>query len=103
MQRVANFGDSFRLGWIVAITRAPDESITGADCKHDLGEIGRERDNPVHSLWQRYTTASVVCNLTRILNCSRMRSVARTKEYQRGDQRQPLDQLFFNLSHPHAW
>jgi len=63
MKRIAYFRDVLRFGWIIAITRVADQSIAGADRKHDLGEIWRERDHPLDMRRQRYVSTGVIFEL----------------------------------------
>ena len=63
MKRIADFRDVLRFGWIIAITRIADQSIAGADRKHDLGEIWRERDHPLDMRRQRYVSTGVIFEL----------------------------------------
>jgi len=66
MQRVAHFRDVLRLGRVIAIDRIAHHSIASADRKHDLREIGRERDHPIDMRGQRHVAARIICQL---LNC----------------------------------
>ena len=60
MKRIADCRDVLRFGWIIAITCVANQTIAGADRKHDLGEIWRERDHPLDMRRQRYISTGVI-------------------------------------------
>ena len=68
MKRVADFCNRFCFRRIIAVTRSSNEPVACADGKHDLSEIWRERDDPIDTFGQSYTTSCFVCDLTSVLS-----------------------------------
>src|SRR5687768_1157662 len=62
VKRIADFSDSLCFIRVVAIRGAADKSITRADCKNDLREIWRERNNSIDTRGQTDTSSGIVRN-----------------------------------------
>jgi len=80
MQRVANFSNRLCFLWVIAKSRATNQSIAASDCKNDFGEIGRKRDDTIDPRRQTHTPSSVICDLSRALSCGFLMS-AGSKQY----------------------
>ena len=49
-QRIADLGRSFRLGRVVTISGAADQTISGAHGEHNLGEVRRQGNDAIDFL-----------------------------------------------------
>jgi hypothetical protein len=64
LQRIADFRDSLCFGWVVAVTRISDETISSADRKNDLRQARGQRNNAIDASGKRHSPTGIVCDFS---------------------------------------
>ena len=89
MQCVADFSDRFRFRGIVAITRAPNQPIAGANSEHDFREVRRKGDYAIDRSRKTDSPPGIVCNLASCTLIRRSSRRAASKQDEAHNNRKP--------------